>query len=170
LLVDDAFNDFNRVVALSQEKMNELQLFCGDTVFLKGNKNRETVCIALADDTCPNDCLRINRVVQNNIRVRAGDSVLIQGCTDIRYGKSIHVLPIDDTVKGIKENLFEFYLRPYFCEAYWPMYKGDTFIVHEAMRIVEFKVIETDPSPYCIVAPDTIIHWKGEPIKRTKEE
>ena len=34
------------------------------------------------------------------------------------------------------------------------------------MRGVEFKVIETDPSPYCIVAPDTIIHCEGEPVKR----
>ena len=34
------------------------------------------------------------------------------------------------------------------------------------MRAVEFKVIETDPTPYCIVAPDTVIHCEGEPVKR----
>ena len=34
------------------------------------------------------------------------------------------------------------------------------------MRAVEFKVIETDPAPYCIVAPDTVIHCEGEPVKR----
>lgn len=34
------------------------------------------------------------------------------------------------------------------------------------MRAVEFKVVETDPSPHCIVAPDTIIYCEGEPIKR----
>lgn len=27
-------------------------------------------------------------------------------------------------------------------------------------------VVETDPAPYCIVAPDTVIHCEGEPIKR----
>lgn len=31
---------------------------------------------------------------------------------------------------------------------------------------MEFKVVETDPSPYCIVAPDTVIHCEGEPIRR----
>lgn len=31
---------------------------------------------------------------------------------------------------------------------------------------MEFKVVETDPSPYCIVAPDTVIHSEGEPIRR----
>ena len=38
------------------------------------------------------------------------------------------------------------------------------------MRSVEFKVIETDPSEYCIVAPDTEIFCDGEPIKREDEE
>ena len=32
------------------------------------------------------------------------------------------------------------------------------------------KVVETDPSPHCIVAPDTVIHCEGEPIKREDEE
>lgn len=34
------------------------------------------------------------------------------------------------------------------------------------MRAVEFKVVGTDPEPYCIVAPDTVIHCEGDPIKR----
>lgn len=38
------------------------------------------------------------------------------------------------------------------------------------MRTVEFKVVETDPEPFCIVAPDTMIHCEGEPIKREDEE
>jgi Cell division protein 48 (CDC48), domain 2 len=34
------------------------------------------------------------------------------------------------------------------------------------MRAVEFKVVGTEPEPYCIVAPDTVIHCEGDPIKR----
>jgi transitional endoplasmic reticulum ATPase len=44
------------------------------------------------------------------------------------------------------------------------------FIVRAAMRAVEFKVVETDPQDYCIVAPDTMIHCEGEPLKREDEE
>lgn len=51
-------------------------------------------------------------------------------------------------------------------EAYRPVRKGDIFLVRGGMRGVEFKVIETDPAPYCIVAPDTVIHCEGEPVKR----
>lgn len=44
----------------------------------------------------------------------------------MKYGKRIHVLPIDDTVEGITGNLFEVYLKPYFLEAYRPIRK-ETF-------------------------------------------
>ena len=42
-MVDEAVNDDNSVVAMSQEKMDELQLFRGDTVLLKGKRRKETV-------------------------------------------------------------------------------------------------------------------------------
>ena len=38
------------------------------------------------------------------------------------------------------------------------------------MRAVEFKVVDVDPGPHCIVAPDTQIHCEGDPIKREDEE
>ena len=41
--MDDAVSDDNSVVTLSQEKMDELQLFRGDTVMLKGKRRKETV-------------------------------------------------------------------------------------------------------------------------------
>lgn len=56
-------------------KMDELQLFRGDTVLMKGKKRRETVCIVLSDDTCSDEKVRMNRVVRNNLRVRLGDVI-----------------------------------------------------------------------------------------------
>lgn len=170
LLVEESLNKDNSVVTLSQAKMDELQLFRGDTVLLKGKKRKDTVCIVLSDDTCPDEKIRMNKVVRNNIRVRLGDIVSIQPCPDVKYGVRIHVLPIDDTIEGLTGNLFETFLKPYFLEAYRPVRKGDLFLVRAAMRAVEFKVVDTDPSPYCIVAQDTVIHCEGDPIKREEEE
>ena len=51
-------------------------------------------------------------------------------------------------------------------DSFLPSCPGDIFLVRGGMRAVEFKVVETDPSPYCIVAPDTVIHYEGEPIRR----
>jgi transitional endoplasmic reticulum ATPase len=88
----------------------------------------------------------------------------------VKYGDRIHVLPLDDTVEGLSGNLFENFLEPYFLEAYRPVHKGDLFLVRGAMRQVEFKVVATDPEPFCMVAPETQIYCDGDPIKREDEE
>ena len=62
LVVDEAKNDDNSVVCLSAAKMEELQLFRGDTVLLKGKKGRDTVCIVLADDETDDVNIRMNKV------------------------------------------------------------------------------------------------------------
>jgi transitional endoplasmic reticulum ATPase len=170
LYVEEATNDDNSVVALHPATMEKLQLFRGDTVLLKGKKRRDTVCIVLHDETVDESKIRLNKVVRANLRVRLGDIISVHQCTDVKYGKRIHVLPIDDTIEGLSGNLFDLYLKPYFLEAYRPVRKGDLFLVRGGMRAVEFKVVETDPAEYCIVAPDTVIHCEGEPIKREEED
>ena len=65
--MDEAASDDNSVVALSQAKMDELQLFRGDTVLLKGKKRKETVCIVLADDTVANDKVKMDGVVASRV-------------------------------------------------------------------------------------------------------
>lgn len=122
MIVDEAINDDNSIIALSQSKMDELQLFRADSVVVKGKRRKETVCVVLSDDTCPNEKVRMNRVVRNNLRVRLGDVIRyvcfafstllliflknkklfsIHPCPDIKYGKSVVILPIDDTVEGL---------------------------------------------------------------------
>ncbi|XP_048324217.1 cell division cycle protein 48 homolog [Ziziphus jujuba] len=170
LIVDEAVNDDNSVVSMHPDTMEKLQFFRGDTVLLKGKKRRDTVCIALADDTCEEPKIRMNKVVRSNLRVRLGDIVSVHQCPDVKYGKRVHILPVDDTIEGVTGNLFDAFLKPYFLEAYRPVRKGDLFLVRGGMRSVEFKVIETDPENYCVVAPDTEIFCEGEPVKREDEE
>uniref|UniRef100_A0A8R1E015 vesicle-fusing ATPase n=1 Tax=Caenorhabditis japonica TaxID=281687 RepID=A0A8R1E015_CAEJA len=170
LIVDQSEQDDNSVVAVSQAKMDELGLFRGDAVILKGKKRKESVAIIVSDEACPNEKIRMNRVIRNNLRIRLGDVVSITPAPTLSYGTRIHVLPIDDTIEGLTGNLFDVFLKPYFLEAYRPLHKGDIFTVQAAMRTVEFKVVETDPAPACIVSPDTVIHYEGDPIKREEEE
>ncbi|CAF1296061.1 unnamed protein product [Rotaria sordida] len=171
LIIDNAINDDNSVVILSQQKMDELQLFCGATVLLKSEKHRETVCEIGVSVLFPINRIQMNHVVRNNLRARLGDIVSIERCQDVKNGVRIDILPVDDTVQGITGNLLEVYLKPYFFDnPYRPVHKGDIFIVRAAMHAVEFKVIETKPSPYCIVVPRTAIHCGDNPIKREEEE
>ncbi|KAK1653055.1 hypothetical protein QYE76_070860 [Lolium multiflorum] len=171
LVVEESSMDDNSVCNLHPATMDRLSIFRGDIVLLKGKRRRTTVCMVHPDDTCEEHKLKINKVARSNLRVRIADVVSVHLCPDVKYGKRVHILPVDDTVEGITGNLFEAYLKPYFVDAYRPVHKGDLFVVRGGMRSVEFKVIEIDPAvDYCIVAADTEIFSDGEPVKREDEE
>ena len=44
--------------------------------------------------------------------------------------------------------------------------------MREGFRPVEFKVMEINPpeNEFCIVAPETLVHCDGDPVKREDEE
>ena len=147
-----------------------------------GKKRRDTVLIVLSSDDVEEGKIQMNKVARNNLRLKLGDVAVVHQCPDIKYGKRVHVLPFDDSIEGLSGNIFDVYLRPYFLEgkflvfvsnlrlvlkrdlAYRPVRKGDTFLVRGGMRTVEFKVVETDPAEYCIVAQDTVIHTGTYPV------
>lgn len=184
LLVDDYVTSSsqdeadNSTVIFSMERLEELQIFRGDTVELKGKRGKTTICVALSeeleeDDTRPpmdQGTIRMNKVVRTNLGVRLGDVITVNSAPDVAYGTRIEVLPYADTLEGVSGNLFEPYLKPYFYRAYRPVQVGDRFMVHANHHPVEFKVMATDPSPYCIVEPKTIIHCEGEPLQREDED
>ena len=78
---------------------------------LQGKKRKDTICIVLADDTCEEPKVRMNKTIRKNLRVRLGDVVSVHQCPDVKYGKRVHILPIDDTVEGITGNLFDAFLK-----------------------------------------------------------
>lgn len=80
-------------------------------ISLQGKKRKDTVCIAIADDTCDEPKIRMNKVVRSNLRVRLGDVVSVHQCADVKYGKRVHILPVDDTIEGVSGNLFDAYLK-----------------------------------------------------------
>mmetsp|Transcript_45746 Transcript_45746/g.91556 ORF Transcript_45746/g.91556 Transcript_45746/m.91556 type:complete len:790 (+) Transcript_45746:76-2445(+) len=171
LIVDDVIKaaDDNSAVYLNPSKIEELKLFRGDTVLVKGKKRKDTVCIVMADEVCEKEKIRMNKIVRTNLQVKLGDIITVNSFSELKFGKRIHVLPFQDTIEGIEENLFEQYLKPYFIDAYRPIKKGDIFVVQGDTRSVEFQVVEIDPVDYCIVGPDTIIYCEGEPIQRDTE-
>ena len=172
LQVEDSTQDDNSIIELTQAKMDELKIFKGDAVMLRGKKRKETICIALnneAADAKDNQIL-MNKVVRRNLRVRIGDICSIHPITnDVPNLGKVHVLPFSDSIEGITGNLTETYLIPYFKDCYRPVKKNDTFMVRGAFRAVEFKVVDVDPGEYGIVAPTTTLFDEGEPINRDDE-
>ncbi|OXB71152.1 UNVERIFIED_CONTAM: hypothetical protein H355_012814 [Colinus virginianus] len=135
LIVEEAVNDDNSVVALNPAKMEALQIFRGDTVLLKGKMRHDTVCVVLADQDLDEGKIRLNKVVRKNLRVKLG-GVLMNTATS-------HMTTVGEA-----------------CAC--------------ASLLVAFRAVKTvvgvEPGEFCIVAPDTVIHCEGDPVKREEEE
>ena len=69
------------------------------------------ICIALTHETCKETIITMNKVVHLNLRVRLGDVVSVHQCPDEKYGKRLHILPIDYAIEGVTGNLFDAYLK-----------------------------------------------------------
>jgi transitional endoplasmic reticulum ATPase len=157
LIVEEATNDDNSTIFLSNAKMNELNIFKGDPIFIKGKKRKETLCIALVDQKMEEGKIKMNKVVRKNLRIRLGDVVQIKAAGDVPNFTKIHVLPFEDTVEGITGDITKTYLVPYFKDAYRPLKKGDTFLVRGGFKAAEFKVVATEPKDFGIVGPATVL-------------
>uniref|UniRef100_A0A251RPR2 Putative aspartate decarboxylase-like domain, CDC48 domain 2-like protein n=1 Tax=Helianthus annuus TaxID=4232 RepID=A0A251RPR2_HELAN len=76
-----------------------------------GKKRKDTVCTAFADESYEEPKIRMNKVIRTNLRDRLDYVVSVHLCPDVKYGKQIHVLPLDDTIEGVTGDLFDAYLK-----------------------------------------------------------
>lgn len=101
---------------------------------------------------------------------------MITALPDIKFAKSVTVLPFKDSIEGISGDLYDVFVKPYFKEKYRPLRIGDMFVSRGGMRAVEFKVIaiegpedNTDITT-CVVGPDTEIFCEGDALGREDDE
>eukprot|EP00511_Aplanochytrium_stocchinoi_P000113 CAMPEP_0204822790 /NCGR_PEP_ID=MMETSP1346-20131115/966_1 /ASSEMBLY_ACC=CAM_ASM_000771 /TAXON_ID=215587 /ORGANISM="Aplanochytrium stocchinoi, Strain GSBS06" /LENGTH=809 /DNA_ID=CAMNT_0051949185 /DNA_START=136 /DNA_END=2566 /DNA_ORIENTATION=- len=165
-----AEHDDNSVIRLSEEKIEQLGLFAGDTVLIKGKRSKQTVCVCMGFENGENYKIEMNKTIRKNLKVKLGDVVTVLPCPDVPYATRVHILPFDDSMEGITGDFLETFLKPYFLDSFRPVKKGDTFLIRQAMKPMEFKIVEVDPGPYAIVSEDTVIHTDGEFIRREDEE
>eukprot|EP00903_Cladosiphon_okamuranus_P010727 g10139.t1 len=164
------------VVSMSAAKMDELGIFNGDAVLLKGKKRKDTVCIALVEEGLEDSSIRMSKVTRKNLRLRLGDIVTVHEAPDVKYATVVQVLPYAEDLEGVTGETFETFLEPFFSGDFKPLRKGDTFQTRGAMRTVEFKVMAIatateDEAEYCYVNEDTeILCEEGETLKRDDDE
>jgi transitional endoplasmic reticulum ATPase len=67
LIVGDNGNESdNSCVCLSPTKMEELQLFRGDTVILQGQTGRETLAAVMSTENTDDGVIKMNQVTKSN--------------------------------------------------------------------------------------------------------
>jgi len=180
------------VVGMTESAMTEMGLFEGDTVSIKGKRGKRTMAsvailsetdvAALSDGSSDSAAIGMSNDAMKNASVRAGDKVTVTPAPNVKFGKTILVLPMANSLKlaGIDEetmtdengdaNLFEDYLAPYFTDKFRTLHQGDNFIIDGPKGELEFKCVdidsvEKDNDKACIVVEETVIEWEGEAIE-----
>lgn len=183
----DAGGEGHSVVGMTAVAMEEMGLFEGDTVAIKGKRGRKTMAsVAILDSADvsvlkdgagkPLSAIGMTMDAMKNVAVRAGDTVTVTAAPNVKFGKAILILPYRDSLKqaGVDtENmdLFDSYLKPYFEGKFRTLHRGDSFHIDGPngkieFRCVEIDSVEVDGDSACVVVDDTTIECEGDPIER----
>jgi len=174
LLVEAPDSKDNSICAVNAKRMEELGIFNGDTVLIKGRRGRETCCVLVPDDKLPADRIRLPDIVAKALHVNLGsDRVIVNQFADIKNAKRVHVVPFKDSMEGFEGDIFESFLKPYFFENYRPLHVGETFPITDDKldMTIDFKVMQIDDedTEYGVVAPETVVYTEGAPLDRSED-
>ena len=182
------------VVGMTEEALEDMGLFEGDTVAIKGKRGKKTIASvaavsasdisSLVDGGKAGEGHPIGMSVDamKNSGVRAGDSVTVVPAPDVKFGKAILILPYADSLAsaGISGNteearLFEDYIKPYFDGKFRTLHRGDSFTIDGPHGKLEFQCaeidsVEVDDDTACTVVDETMIECDGDAIDRADHD
>ena len=179
------------VVGLTGAAMEEMGLFEGDTVSIKGKRGKKTMAsvvvldqsdvTSLSDGSSESIAIGMSGDAMRNAGVRAGDKVTVVPAPNVKFGKAVLILPTAESLKlaGVENmadgNLFDDYLKPYFQGKFRTLYRGDSFHINGPLgelefRCVEIDSVEVDGDTACVVVDDTLIECEGSPIEADAED
>jgi transitional endoplasmic reticulum ATPase len=176
------------VVGISEAALEEMGLFEGDTVSIKGKRGKKTVASvaivsdsdvsALADGSGkPLGRIGMSLDAMKNTGVRSGDTVTVVPAPNVKFGKAVLILPFEDSLASAEiekmedANLFDDYIKPYFEGKFRTLHRGDSFSIDGPLGKLEFQCVEIDSvevdgDTSCVVVDDTTIECDGEAIDR----
>jgi transitional endoplasmic reticulum ATPase len=167
------------VVGMTESAMEEMSLFDGDTVSIKGKRGKSTMATVatIADsDNLDRGTLGMSPDTMKNSGVRSGDSVTVVAAPEVKFGKAVLMLPYGDSLEssGLSagdDTIFDNYLRPYFEGKFRTLHRGDSFHIDGPSGKLEFQCVEIDSvevdgDSACVVVDDTVLECDGEPINR----
>ena len=161
-------------MGMTESSMEQLGIFDGDTVSIKGKRGRKTMAtVAMIPDTdisaldtssstggskmdengVYHGSIGMTHDAMKNAGVRSGDAVTVTPAPDVKFGKAVLILPYGDSVneagvdmssEGDSDELFETYLKPYFENKFRTLHRGDSFHINGPKGLIEFQCVEID--------------------------
>lgn len=173
-IADELLIEDQSTVVINSQRLVELELSEGDTVILVGKRNRKTIATVTSDADLSSNRIRVSKVGRANLRIKLGDVIRLQPLKEVKIASRVNILPFSDSLQGITGDIFDVFLKPYFIDRFLPVKVGDIFYARGGMRTVDFKFVYAESSEgeeleYCIIGPETVITYEGEPLGREED-
>ena len=112
-VVQLASSDDNSIMSLHPKRMEDLGLFNGDTVKIKGRRGRETVCVVVPEEKMEEDNIGLPKTAMDWLRLTENkDRVKIAQFPDIANAKRVHVLPFQYSMGTFEGDVFDVSTAP----------------------------------------------------------
>jgi len=168
LVVEEALDSDSSVCSVHPDKAEELGLLAGDIIRLKGKRDRETLCFLKEDEEVPVGSIFITSETRGNLHVTLGDTIKIYRCDNVKPGTQVTLSPLDDAMAGLScEELLEQVVKPHF-EQERPLCRDNKIRLQHGSQMVEFKVVELEPSYRCLAGSTTEFEV-SDPIERSAD-
>lgn len=151
------------IVGLSKNRMDELNVFQGEALLIKGKKRNESLFVAKKMDV-PDNVVVLVRGGCENLSVRVGDYVKIYGLEEEIMVEAATILPVKEDIQDVANlDIYNGLLKVYFEEAVRPIHKGDVITIGINKKF-RFKVMQVKAGPfsYGMVNDKTKIFCEGE--------
>ena len=186
----DDSDDGHSVVGMTEAAMEDMSLFDGDAVSIKGKRGKSTVATVAtmsaedvvvqggSDSGSGSGTIAMSSDARKNAGVRAGDVVTVVAAPHVKFGKAVLILPYADSLESAgmeagDDVIFDSYLRPYFEGKFRTLHRGDSFHIDGPSGMLEFQCVEIDSvevdgDSACVVVDDTVLECEGEPLDRSE--
>lgn len=154
---------------ISEKKMEDLGLFSGEHMIIKGKKRRQSL-FAIIKAEVPDDQVLLSADSANNLFIRGGDQVKMYKAAggEVMIVESATILPVKEDIAETNLNVFNDLLLEHFGEELRPIHVNDLFTVHKAIegkeRRFRFKVtkVKAGSVSFGLVGNNTQIFCDGE--------
>ncbi|OAG29465.1 transitional endoplasmic reticulum ATPase [Nematocida displodere] len=152
----------NTVVGLSKNRMDELNIFQGDAILIKGKKRKESLFTVKRMDI-PDTKVMLVRAGCENLSVRVGDYVKLYRLADTIMVEKATIFPVKEDLEGLSVDVYNDILKGYFEETVRPIHVNDIITVSKN-RVFRFKVtqVQAGSGVFGLVGGETKIFTNGE--------
>ena len=112
LTAEEAKDADSSVCTIHPKKAAEIGLMDGDTVRIKGKRDRETLCVLKESDGVSEGAVQLSAVTRSNLRLELGEPCKAYGCDSVKHGTSVKLLPFSDKMAGLSNEELKEQLAP----------------------------------------------------------